>query len=24
MWDYLRFIIYIYEQDQDDDDGLEL
>ena len=24
MWDYLRFIIYVWEQDQDDDDGLEL
>ena len=23
MWNYMRFIIYIWEQDQDDDDGLE-
>lgn len=23
MWDYLKFIIYIWEQDKDDDDGLE-
>jgi hypothetical protein len=23
MWDYLYFIIYIWEQDKDDDDGLE-
>jgi hypothetical protein len=24
MWNYLRFIIFLAEQDQDDDDGLEL
>ena len=24
MWDYLYFIIYLWEQDKDDDDGLEL
>merc|ERR1711865_53833 len=24
MWNYLRFIIFLQEQDQDDDDGLEL
>jgi len=23
MWDYVRFMIYIWEQDMDDDDGLE-
>lgn len=23
MWNYLKFIIYIWEQDKDDDDGLE-
>jgi hypothetical protein len=23
MWNYLKFIIYIWEQDRDDDDGLE-
>merc|ERR1712196_179591 len=24
MWNYLSFIIFIWEQDRDDDDGLEL
>jgi len=24
MWNYLRFIIFLQEQDQDDDDGMEL
>lgn len=24
MWNYLRFMIFLWEQDQDDDDGLEL
>jgi hypothetical protein len=24
MWDYLAFMIFLWEQDQDDDDGLEL
>jgi len=24
MWDYLHFIVFIWEQDKDEDDGLEL
>ena len=24
VWDYLSFVVFIYEQDKDDDDGLEL